>query len=90
MRQRELTKFLALKYGKLSSPGHVNLYMTKFQQVFAGRTKCSGGPHAARRPFFAHPWFRPYAYCTAIADMKARKMSLLVNSYFYKKPATLF
>ena len=44
MRQRELAKFLALKYGKRSSPCHFHLYVTKFQQVFAGHTKCSGGP----------------------------------------------
>ena len=44
MRQRELTKFLVPKYGKRSSSGHFNLCMTKFQQVFAGCTKCSGGP----------------------------------------------
>ena len=50
MRQRELTKFLALKYGKRSSPCHFNLYMKKFQEVFAGGTKCSGGLHAARGP----------------------------------------
>ena len=26
--------------------------------MFAGRTKCSRGPHAARGPHFAHPCFR--------------------------------
>ena len=57
MRQWELTialllmasKVFALKYGKRSSPCHFNLYMTKFQQMLAGRTKCSEGPQ------FAHP-----------------------------------
>ena len=71
MRQRELTKFLALKYGKRSSPFHFNLYMTKFQPVFAGRTKCSGGLHAARGPLFAHPWCRS-TVCNLRPSIKVR------------------
>ena len=48
MRQQELTKFLALKYGMRSSPCHFNFYMTKFQQVFMDRTKCSVRLHVGR------------------------------------------
>ena len=75
MRQRELTKFLALKYGKRSPPCHFNLYMTKFQQVFAGRAKCSGGQQ------FAHPCFR-------LLKLKTVRFALLSQTFAHSLTLT--
>ena len=36
-------------------PCHIKSDTRKFLEVLAGRTKCSGGPHAPRGPNFAHP-----------------------------------
>ena len=37
-------------FAPCQSPCRIYFNMAKFQKVFAGRTECSRGPHAARGP----------------------------------------
>jgi len=39
---------------------------TYFQNASAGHLKRCRGPHLARGPLFAHPWFKPWSSCMVI------------------------